>query len=243
MLSGDPVSKSMLRRLLLAAVFCAVTPVVASAQIYTWRDAAGNLVMSNKPKDGSARSYAVAATNGTIRTTRPLVTSRAARFADLIEEHAERQSLSPALVRAVIQAESGFNPRARSVKGAMGLMQLMPETAAEYGVENAYDPEENIRAGTEYLASLIRRYDDNEELALAAYNAGPGAVEKYGRTIPPYRETRSYVARILSRAAASPARTAAAVFKTVEVVDGHEVVRYSSKRSADAEPLHRLKIQ
>jgi len=231
----------MVRRILLAAVLAMTTPAVASAQIYAWRDAAGNLVMSDKPKAGSARSYAVAPTSGTIRTTRPLVASRAIRYADLIEEHASQQSLSPDLVRAVIQAESGFNPRARSVKGAMGLMQLMPDTAAEYGVQNPYDPEENIRGGAAYLASLMRRYDDDESLALAAYNAGPGAVEKYGRTVPPYRETRNYVARI--RNAAPSARVSSGVFKTVEVVDGREVVRYSSKRTPDAAPMRRPTIQ
>lgn len=231
----------MLRCFLLAAVLAALTPAVASAQIYTWRDAAGNLVMSDKPKDGSARSYAVAPTNGTIRTTRPVVISRAERFADLIDAHAARQALSPDLVRAVIQAESGFNPRARSLKGAMGLMQLMPETAAEYGVRNPYDPEENIRAGTAYLASLIDRYDD-EGLALAAYNAGPGAVDKYGRTIPPYRETRNYVARIRN-AAPSGNRGSIGVFRTVEVIDGREVVRYSNKRTTDASLLRPSKIQ
>ena len=231
----------MARRLLLAAALAVTTPVVASAQIYTWRDAAGNLVMSDKPKAGNARSYAVVPTNGTIRTTRPLVASRAIRYTDLIEEHASRQSLSPDLVRAVIQAESGFNPRARSVKGAMGLMQLMPETAAEYGVLNPYDPEDNIRGGTAYLASLMARYDDDESLALAAYNAGPGAVEKYGRTVPPYRETRNYVAKITHAAGAS-ARSSPGVFKTVEVVDGHEVVRYSNKRTTAAAPMKRLSI-
>jgi len=231
----------MVQRLLLAAVLALTTPAVVSAQIFTWRDAAGNLVMSDKPRSGDVRSYAVAPTNGTIRTTRPLVASRAVRYADLIEEHASRQSLSADLVRAVIQAESAFNPHARSVKGAMGLMQLMPETAAEYGVLNPYDPEQNIRAGTAYLASLIDRYDD-EGLALAAYNAGPHAVEKYGRTIPPYRETRNYVAKI-TNAAGSSARSSTGVFKTVEIVDGQPVVRYSNKRTPAAAPMKRLRIQ
>ena len=223
-------------RLLAAIALTVLTPTVATAQIYTWRDSAGNLVMSDRPKTGSAQTYAVAATSGTFRTTRQPVLSRAARFADLIDEHAARQALSPNLVRAVIQAESAFNPRARSIKGAMGLMQLMPETAAEYGVRDPYDPADNIRAGTAYLASLLRRYDDDEGLALAAYNAGPNAVEKYGRTVPPYKETRNYVARIRN-AAPSSSRSSSGIFKTVEVVDGREVVRYSNRRGVDAAPV------
>jgi soluble lytic murein transglycosylase-like protein len=151
----------------------------------------------------------------------------------LITDHAARHGLSPDLVRAVIQAESAFNPNARSVKGAMGLMQLMPATAVEYGVRDAYDPAENIRAGVAYLKSLLVRYDSNEELALAAYNAGPGAVEKYG-TVPPYRETRNYVAKIRKSTTGSvpqPPR----LYKTIEIRDGREVPKYSNVPSPGAE--------
>ena len=105
---------------------------------------------------------------------------------------------SPDLVRAVIRVESGWNPRARSDKGAQGLMQLMPGTAAEYGVTNPFDPEQNIRGGVAYLEDADGPIRRQTELALAAYNAGPGAVEKYGRTIPPYRETQAYVRKIVS---------------------------------------------
>ena len=226
----------MFRRLLLAAAFASMTPVVAHAQIYAWHDDAGNLVLSDRPNSPSARTYAVAATTGTFRTTRPAASARAVTYENLIEEHADRHALSPDFVRAVIQAESGFNPRARSAKGAMGLMQLMPDTAARYGVVNAYDPAENIRAGVAYLKSLLLRYDDDESLALAAYNAGPGAVDKYGRRVPPYKETRNYVSRIRS-AAPSSVRSTTHVFKTVEVVDGHEVVRYTDKSSKGAESV------
>ena len=132
-------------------------------------------------------------------------------------------------MRAVIQAESAFNPLARSVKGAMGLMQLMPSTAAQYRVTNAYDPVQNIRAGVAYLKSLMTRFNDDVSLALAAYNAGPGAVEKYGRTVPPYKETRSYVARIKSNSGEGAAVPSSRVFKSVEIVDGHEKVRYTNK--------------
>ncbi|HEX5474924.1 MAG TPA: transglycosylase SLT domain-containing protein [Vicinamibacterales bacterium] len=203
----------------------------AQAQIYAWRDHSGNLVLSDQPKSPSARTYAVPAAH-TFRSTRAGAIRRAAGFETLIQDAASTQSLSPDLVRAVIQAESAFNPRARSVKGAMGLMQLMPDTAAAYGVDDPYDPAENIRAGAAYLKSLLARYDGDETLALAAYNAGPGAVDHYGGTVPPYRETKAYVARV--RHAAAPLIPPTRVFKTVEIVDGHEVVRYSNKPTAGA---------
>jgi soluble lytic murein transglycosylase-like protein len=103
------------------------------------------------------------------------------------------------LVRALIQVESGYRPRARSPRGAMGLMQLMPSTAREYNVRHPFEPKANIEAGITHLKTLIDRFGDDVGLALAAYNAGPGAVEKFNG-IPPYRETRSYVSRILALA-------------------------------------------
>ena len=140
-------------------------------------------------------------------TTRPAEDSvEYDRYEPLIQEHASRQALRPELVRAVIQVESGFNPRALSPKGAMGLMQLMPATARSLGVNNPWDPAQNIRGGTDYLRHLLDEYDGNEELALAAYNAGSGAVSKYGRRIPPYRETRDYVRKVGAAAGESRSR-------------------------------------
>jgi soluble lytic murein transglycosylase-like protein len=104
--------------------------------------------------------------------------------------------LDPDLVASVIRAESGFNTRALSPKGAQGLMQLMPQTATQLGVENAFDPQANVEAGTRYLRELLERYNFDLIKALAAYNAGPQRVEQYGG-VPPYRETRAYVARIV----------------------------------------------
>ena len=173
---------SRLRILVATLAMAAATPVAAYAQIYSWRDATGNLVLSDRPQNAAAATYAVTSTNG-IRTTRA-TTATTTAYDGLISEHAAAHGIRADLVRAVIQAESAFNPFARSVKGAMGLMQLMPATAVAYGVTNAYDPAENIRAGVAYLKSLLNRYSQNEELALAAYNAGTGAVHKYGNAVP-----------------------------------------------------------
>jgi hypothetical protein len=118
-------------------------------------------------------------------------------YGEIIEAVSEAHGVDPMLVRALIQVESGYRPRARSPKGAMGLMQLMPSTAREYKVRNPYEPKANIEAGIKHLKSLIDRL--GVEMALAAYNAGEGAVKKFNG-IPPYRETRNYVRKILSLA-------------------------------------------
>jgi membrane-bound lytic murein transglycosylase B len=117
-------------------------------------------------------------------------------YGELIAAAAETHGVNPLLVQALIQVESNYQPRARSNKGAMGLMQLMPATARAYNVRNAYDPKSNIDAGVRKLKSLIDKYRVFD-LALAAYNAGEGAVERF-KGIPPYRETQTYVSRILS---------------------------------------------
>jgi soluble lytic murein transglycosylase-like protein len=226
----------MLTRLLLVATCAAVLcPTRADAQIYAWRDATGNLVLSDRKQDTGAKTYAVPDAPQ-IRSTRPLA-SRTIReqFEPLVQEYAKQQGVRADLVRAVIQVESGFNPRARSPKGAMGLMQLMPATARELGVRNAYDPEENVRGGTEYLRQLLDKYEGNEELALAAYNAGSGAVDRYGRRVPPYPETKDYVRKVGSAADGTmtgPRRgdPKNIIYKIVDIVDGAPVVRYTSER-------------
>ena len=207
----------------LAALAVALAmPCVAQAQIYSWRDSSGNLVLSDHPRDSTQRTFAVG-TTGDIRTTRP--GKRTTAYDAIIDEHASVHGVRPDLVRAVIHAESAYNPTARSIKGAMGLMQLMPATAVAYGVANAYDPVENIRAGVKYLRGLLDRYSQNEELALAAYNAGPTAVEKY-KAVPPYRETKDYVSKIRKEAGSAPAPLK--VYRVVEYKDGREVVRYTN---------------
>jgi soluble lytic murein transglycosylase-like protein len=215
--------------LALLVVAAGLAPRTAEAQIYAWRDAEGHLVLSDRPA-GTAVSYAGPAT-GTIRTTRPVSRASAGRYDELIAEHAGAHGVSKNLVRAVIQVESGFNPRAVSPKGAMGLMQLMPATATAFRVADPFDPAENIRAGVAYLRKLLDRYDNRVELALAAYNAGPGAVDRHGEQVPPYKETRDYVRRIASvtEIQVGPRRV---IYKIVEFIDGREVPRYSDRKPA-----------
>jgi soluble lytic murein transglycosylase-like protein len=127
----------------------------------------------------------------------PAEPARPTKFAGAIADAARRHELDPALLTAVVGQESGFRQRAISGAGAMGLMQLMPETARELGVRDPFDPAQNLDGGAKYLRGLIDRYHGHLDLALAAYNAGPGAVDRYGG-VPPYRETQSYVANILA---------------------------------------------
>jgi soluble lytic murein transglycosylase-like protein len=202
----------------------------AHAQIYTWRDANGNLVLSEHRQPGPAtRTYAVPQADA-VRATRYAASDRGRLYDDLILEHAQRNNVRADLVRAVVQVESAFNPYARSPKGALGLMQLMPATIREFDVRNPFNPAENVRAGVAYLRQLLDRYANNEELALAAYNAGPGAVDKHGQTVPPYRETESYVARINRMAGRAIDLRGSAIYKMTEIVDGRPVTRYSDHK-------------
>lgn len=120
-----------------------------------------------------------------------------AQYAPHIEAAASEFKVEPALVHAVITAESGYNASAVSRAGAQGLMQLMPQTAARYEVSDAFDPEQNIRGGVRYLSDLLKLFDNDYRLAVAAYNAGENAVLRHGRKIPPYRETQAYVPKVL----------------------------------------------
>lgn len=179
--------------------FAAMTGPVR-ADVYSFIDPDGVAHFSNVPTDpryqlliASPSEAAAASPKG--KSTDWL--ARSAQYDGVINVAAKAATIQAALVRAVIVVESGFNPRAVSRKGAVGLMQLQPATARRYGVKDIYDPEQNVRAGAHYLSDLLVRYGSNLELALAAYNAGEDAVERYGRRVPPFRETLAYVPSVM----------------------------------------------
>lgn len=211
----------MTRSLVLTClVFIMGAPLpVQAGNVYKFTDAEGNVLFTNvvngrkKPsgegfkqytrlekvtwfKDTNVHKYSNWGDNEF--AVRPSFSKNRNAFDHIIKQSALAQNVDHGLVKAIIHTESGFNPRARSKPGAQGLMQLMPATAAMYDVMDAYDPVENIRAGTRHIKYLINRYNNNLELALAAYNAGEGNVKKYGG-IPPFAETQDYVKRVLSR--------------------------------------------
>ena len=227
----------MLIRIGIVAAMLMLSAPPARAQIFSWRDGNGNLVLSNR-EPGQAvggRSFEVPASEH-LRSTRYVAPEQTRQYDSLIAEHASTQGIRRDLVRAVIQVESGFNPFARSPKGALGLMQLMPATIKQFGVVNPFNPKENIRAGVAYLRALLDRYSNNEMLALAAYNAGPGAVDLHGQNIPPYRETQDYVSRV-SKIAGPAAKIAGTnIYRIVEVIDGRERVLFSTDPDAKVSP-------
>jgi hypothetical protein len=218
-------------RCLLWAMSCLVLAAPAQAQIYTWRDTNGHLVLSNRPAGGINRTYVVPQATS-VRATRPVASARGRAYDQLIADHARLNAVRPDLVRAVVQVESAFNPYAKSPKGALGLMQLMPATIRQFGVTDPLNPEENIRAGVAYLRHLLNRYGNDEQLALAAYNAGPGAVDRHGQSVPPYVETQQYVARVNGLAAppVQPEPLGRTIYKSTDIVDGRAVLKFSNTK-------------
>lgn len=179
--------------------------VPAYADIYRSVDASGATVFTNVPAPGRKYEVVVREPKATPAQAAPAAANAPAyssgaraRYERYIEAAAKASDVEPALIHAVISAESGYNAAARSRRGAIGLMQLMPETAARYSVRNPLDPAENIHGGARYLRDLLAMFNNDLRLAIAAYNAGEQAVIRYGNRIPPYAETVAYVPKVLS---------------------------------------------
>lgn len=176
----------------------------AWADIYALTNADGAVSLSNVPTDdrytiliAAPQRAIAAAASGTVARTNKTGLARKAGYDQVVDEVSRSHGLESALLHAVISVESSYNPKAVSSKGAAGLMQLMPQTAKRYGVADSFDPRENLNGGARYLKDLLRMFNNDTRLALAAYNAGEHAVMKYGNRIPPYRETLRYVPRVM----------------------------------------------
>jgi soluble lytic murein transglycosylase-like protein len=172
----------------------------AWANIYVFTAEDGTVSLSNVPVDRRYKVMLPAAgePEKNVAGNASANLANKARFDKIISEVADTYGVDEALLHAVITVESRYSPNAVSRKGAAGLMQLMPETARRYGVADSLDPVQNLHGGTRYLRDLLKLFDSDVSLALAAYNAGESAVIRHGRRIPPYRETASYVPRVLA---------------------------------------------
>ncbi len=213
---GVGLSKGGTARLVVALwIVCSVSATQARAeQVYRWIDSRGVVHLTNAPADPNYKKYQVGSSGGTGKGILIIARNESRRrhrhfsfeksgrdpktakdFDTLIVRAARRHGLPPGLVKAVVRAESNFQPHAVSNKGAQGLMQLMPATAEDLGVDDPLRAEDNVYGGTRYLRAMYERFGD-WKYALAAYNAGPGAVDRFGG-IPPYAETQQYVERVL----------------------------------------------
>jgi soluble lytic murein transglycosylase len=168
---------------------------VAEAQIFRYVAPDGSIHYSNAPMTGNYRPYSIRSEVGFSK----MKSSKADRhlFYSMIDKTARDHQMDPALIRAVVRAESDYNPRAVSSAGALGLMQLMPGTAQDLAVNNPFDPEENVRGGVQYLRYLLTRFNGDTSLALAAYHAGEQRVERHNG-VPPIEATQKYVKRVLN---------------------------------------------
>lgn len=179
-------------------LFCLSDLHAQQLKVYQYTQQNGVVAFSDKPPADSPFKvlrydcFACGVTSSVNFHTTPLFLQK---YRDEILTAAKQYQLEPSLIRAVIHAESGFNPKAVSKAGARGLMQLMPATAKELGTPDVWLPRQNIQAGTAYLASLLQQFNGDKRLALAAYNAGPGAVSRY-EGVPPFAETRAYLERV-----------------------------------------------
>lgn len=206
-------SKRSLMLTLASSMALLVAMPAQAGNLYVYKNKNGDTLLTNVRDDKSFGEYSTkvkvtyyADTNvhnyrnwgGSESAVLPSYSKNKNLYDGIIAQAASMQQLDSGLIKAVMHTESGFNPSARSPVGAQGLMQLMPATARRFAVSNAYDPAQNVMGAAKYLSFLLKRFNYNTELALAAYNAGEGNVDKY-RGIPPFRETQDYVRRVMSR--------------------------------------------
>jgi soluble lytic murein transglycosylase-like protein len=200
-----PMRAASFRSAFVAALAVAAC-TLANAQIYTGTDASGTPLLANFSSENSPVLLIAGETPAALARpdSAPLVLHRSVATPKALEsairEAARRHSVSESLLTAVIAVESGFDPRAVSPKGAKGLMQLMPDTARRFGVSDVFAVQDNLHGGAAYLSQLLALFANDRSLALAAYNAGEGAVLRAGRRIPAYPETQQYVAKVLAHA-------------------------------------------
>ncbi len=184
-------------KLLITVISLLAVSSVVSADIYKRVGPDGRVYYTDRPEKGLNYKLIIRTPPKTYQRDLKFMSSNKLKYDDLIAKAAEKHQIDPKLLHAVIQAESAYNPKAISSAGAVGLMQLMPDTARRYGVSDRYDPEQNLDGGTRYLKDLLAMFNSNLKLAVAGYNAGEGAVMKYNYTVPPYRETQDYVQHVL----------------------------------------------
>lgn len=191
--------------LLVSAIWMTLMTASAQAEIFRYQDSKGRSIFTDRPVFGTGytliwRSSVGKVTGSSSRPKGKKIAKKwknKKKYSPIIKKAATSNRVSPELLHAVIQAESAYNHRAKSSAGAMGLMQLMPQTAKRFGVSNVWDPRQNVNGGAKYLRLLLDLFKNNLRLALAAYNAGEGAVKKYGNRIPPYPETQNYVRKVI----------------------------------------------
>jgi Soluble lytic murein transglycosylase and related regulatory proteins (some contain LysM/invasin domains) len=170
---------------------------VVSADIYKRVGLDGRVYYTDRPEKGMGFKLIIRTPPKTYKRDLKFMAGNRLKYNELIARAAAKHQMDPKLLHAVIQAESAYNPQAISSAGAVGLMQLMPDTARRYGVSDRRDPEQNVDGGTRYLKDLLAMFNSNLKLAVAGYNAGEGAVMKYNYTVPPYPETQNYVQHVL----------------------------------------------
>ncbi|RZI44413.1 lytic transglycosylase domain-containing protein [Herbaspirillum sp. HC18] len=205
-MSSNSGGKAAIARRFMLFALCAATAAQAEeTKIYRSYDASGRPTFSDRPLNRTSQVYAkfdgtyLWPRAGTGPVSLAQLSARRSALEPLVQRAASTHGIHPALLKAIIEVESGFNAQALSPKGAVGLMQVMPATAARYGRFNLYSPEQNVDVGARYLSDLLAMFDGNVHLAVAAYNAGENAVLRHGRRVPPYAETIKYVPMVMER--------------------------------------------